>query len=123
MIETIEVMLLPAPRKIMAKEAPKAAALDIPKVNGEANGLRRIHCITTPATARPAPASKAPTILTMRMFHMTPPAPFTSKVKTYLITSKKEMLIGPFWAAIITQRSSKSKPTMRKRRFRFTNPL
>ena len=94
-METIEVMLLPAPRKMMAKEAPKAAALDIPKVNGEARGLRRIHCITTPATARPAPANKAPKILTMRMFQMTPPAPFMSKVKMYLMTSKKGMLIGP----------------------------
>lgn len=96
MIETIEVMLLPAPKKIMAKEAPKAAALDIPKVNGEASGLRRIHCITTPATARPAPASKAPIILTRRMFQMTLPAPFTSKVTMCLITSKNGMLIGPF---------------------------
>ena len=122
-METAEVMLLPAPRKIMAKDAPKAAAPDIPKVKGEANGLRRIHCITTPATANPAPASKAPTILTRRMFHITPPAPFTSKVKMYLITSKKEMLIGPFWAAMIMQRSSRSKPMMRKRRFRFMNPL
>jgi hypothetical protein len=122
-METIEVMLLPAPRKIMAKEAPKAAALDIPKVNGEARGLRRIHCITTPATAKPAPASKAPIILTKRMFQTTPPAPFISKVKMYLITSKKEMLIGPLWAAMITQKTSTSKPTMRKRRLRFTNPL
>ena len=94
-METIEVMLLPAPRKIMAKDAPKAAALDIPKVNGEASGLRRIHCITTPATARPAPANKAPIILTKRMFQMTPPVPFASKVKMYLITSKNGMLIGP----------------------------
>ena len=88
-METVEVMLLPAPRKIMAKEAPKAAALDIPKVKGEASGLRRIHCITTPATASPAPANKAPKILTRRMFQMTPPAPFMSKVKMYLMTSKK----------------------------------
>ena len=122
-METTLVMLLPAPRKMMAKEAPKAAALDIPKVNGEARGLRRMHCITTPATARPAPASKAPMILTRRMFQMTPPAPFISKVKMYLITSTKEMLMGPFWAAMITQKTRTSKPMMRKRRFRFTNPL
>lgn len=95
-METMEVMLLPAPRKIMAKDAPNAEALDIPNVKGEASGLRRIHCITTPATARPAPANKAPTILTMRMFHMTPPAPFVSKVKMYLMTSVKGMLMGPF---------------------------
>ena len=94
-MDTVAVRLLPAPRKIMAKEAPKAAALDIPKVNGEASGLRRIHCITTPATASPAPANKAPIILTMRMFHMTPPAPLMSKVKMYLMTSTKDMLIGP----------------------------
>jgi hypothetical protein len=95
-METTEVMLLPAPRKMMAKEAPKAAALDMPKVKGEARGLRRMPCITTPATAKPAPANKAPTIRTMRMFHMTPPVPLMSKVKRDLITSTKGMLIGPF---------------------------
>jgi hypothetical protein len=82
--------------KIMAKDAPNAEALDIPSVKGEASGLRRIHCITAPATARPAPANKAPTILTMRMFHMTPPDPFVSKVKMYLMMSVKGMLMGPF---------------------------
>jgi hypothetical protein len=92
----MEVMLLPAPRKIMAKEAPKAAALEIPKVKGEASGLRRMHCITTPATARPAPANSAPTILTMRMFQMTLPVPLASKVKMDRITSMKGILIGPF---------------------------
>ena len=95
-MDTVEVRLLPAPRKMMAKDAPKAAALDIPKVKGEASGLRRIHCITTPATASPAPANKAPIILTMRMFHMTPPAPFMSKVKMCLMTSMKGMSMGPF---------------------------
>jgi hypothetical protein len=95
-METMEVMLLPAPRKMMAKEAPNAEALDMPNVKGEARGLRRIHCITTPATARPAPAAKAPAILTMRMFQMVLPTPDASKVKRCLMTSMKGMLIGPF---------------------------
>ena len=96
LIETVEVILLPAPRKIIAKEAPKAAELDIPKVKGEARGLRSIHCITTPATAKPAPANKAPMILTMRIFQMTRPVPTVSNVKMYLTTSVKGMSIGPF---------------------------
>lgn len=96
MIETIAFKLLPAPRKIIAKEAPKADALEMPKVKGDARGLRRIHCITTPATAKPAPAAKALTILTMRMFHMIPPIPEASKVKRYFMTSPKGMFMGPF---------------------------
>ena len=91
----MEDMLLPAPRKMIAKEAPKAEALDIPNVNGEARGLRRIHCMTTPATANPAPANNAPTIRTIRIFQITPPAPLVSKVMMYLTTSAKGMSIGP----------------------------
>jgi hypothetical protein len=38
-METIELILLPAPRKIIANDAPKAAALEIPTVKGDASGL------------------------------------------------------------------------------------
>ena len=94
-IETVDDMLEPALRKMMANDAPNAAALDMPKVNGEASGLRRMHCMTTPATARPAPASTAPIILTMRMFQITLPCPLVSMVNRYLMTSAMEMDTGP----------------------------
>lgn len=123
LMETVDVIALPAPRKIMAKEAPNAAALDIPKVKGEARGFRRMHCITTPATAKPAPASKAPMIRTMRMFQTIPPSPLVSKVKIDLMTVKKDRFLGPYKAATITQTTSNSKPAKIKRRLRFTKPL
>jgi hypothetical protein len=95
----------------------------MPKVKGEARGLRSMHCITTPATANPAPAAIAPTIRTIRMFQMVPPAPEVSKVKRYFTTSPNGILIGPFCAAIIMQTISTLNPAIKNRRFRFTKPL
>ena len=51
----------------MAKAAPKAAPWETPVVKGEARGLRRMSCITAPATPSPAPARIAPTIRGNRM--------------------------------------------------------
>jgi hypothetical protein len=43
--------------KKMVSAAPKAAPEEIPKVKGEARGLRKIAWATAPLTARPAPTS------------------------------------------------------------------
>jgi len=48
----------PAPR-IMASDAPKDAAEEIPSVKGLASGFLRMPCIAAPATASPIPANMA----------------------------------------------------------------
>lgn len=40
-------------------DAPNAAAFDMPRVYGEASGLRRTLCITAPDIARVAPITTA----------------------------------------------------------------
>jgi hypothetical protein len=45
----------PAPNTIIAKAAPKAAAVLIPSVKGDPRGFRRTLCITTPLTAKAIP--------------------------------------------------------------------
>lgn len=59
----IEACTFPAPRTIIAKEAPKAAPWEIPRVKGEARGLRRTVCIIAPVRPSPAPATIAEPIL------------------------------------------------------------
>ncbi|KAF5041405.1 hypothetical protein DSECCO2_523340 [anaerobic digester metagenome] len=51
--------IFPVPRIITETAAPNAPALEIPRVKGDPSGLRRIDCITTPATESPAPATIA----------------------------------------------------------------
>ncbi len=63
--------ILPAPKTIMAKLAPKAAALDMPRVDGEASGFLRLFCMTQPATDNPAPAIIAASILGRRIRQIT----------------------------------------------------
>ncbi len=48
----------PAPKTI-AKAAPKPAADEIPRVNGDASGFRNETWVTAPASASPAPAKTA----------------------------------------------------------------
>ncbi len=52
----VEVMA-PPPRIITENAAPNAAAWEMPNVNGEPSGLRRMDCMAAPATARPPPAT------------------------------------------------------------------
>jgi len=59
---------VPAPSKIIAILAPKAAAFDIPRVDGEARGFFRLFCIMQPAKDKPAPANKPDITLGKRMF-------------------------------------------------------
>ncbi|OQC69448.1 MAG: hypothetical protein BWX50_00978 [Euryarchaeota archaeon ADurb.Bin009] len=48
--------------------APNAPALDMPSVNGDPSGLRRIDCMATPATESPTPATIAASAWGRRMF-------------------------------------------------------
>ena len=57
------VATLPAPKPMIAKLAPKVAALEIPIVEGEAKGFLKHDCITAPAKANPAPQMIAPIAL------------------------------------------------------------
>src|SRR5690606_35750805 len=57
---------MPAPRTMMAKDAPKAAPCAMPKVDAEANGFFSRHCIAQPTVAKPIPASMAVRILGKR---------------------------------------------------------
>ncbi len=63
--------ILPAPKIMMAILAPKTAALDMPRVEGEAKGFLKLFCITQPATAKPAPAIIAAMTRGRRMFQTT----------------------------------------------------
>src|SRR5690606_425252 len=45
--------------KIIAKDAPKAAAEEMPSVNGLAKGLFRIVCISAPASPKASPTATA----------------------------------------------------------------
>ena len=67
---TLEELMVPPPRIITEKAAPKAAAWEMPKVKGEPSGLRRMDCITAPATASPAPATMEARAWGRRMFQM-----------------------------------------------------
>jgi hypothetical protein len=60
--------MTPDPRIMTEKAAPKAAAWDMPRVNGDPRGLRRIDCMAAPATDSPAPATIAASAWGMRMF-------------------------------------------------------
>lgn len=49
--------IVPVPKIITENAAPNAPALEIPRVNGDANGFLKIDCIATPATPSPIPAA------------------------------------------------------------------
>ena len=51
--------MLPVPSTMMENAAPKAAALDRPRVKGEPRGFRSADCITAPARESPPPAMRA----------------------------------------------------------------
>ncbi len=57
---------MPAPRTTMAKAAPKEAPWETPRVEAEASGLRRTHCMETPARARAMPTTIAVTVRGIR---------------------------------------------------------
>ena len=61
----------PASMKMMARDAPNAAALDRPRVNGDASGFLRMLCITAPAIPRAAPAAIAVNTYFRRRSHTT----------------------------------------------------
>ena len=52
-------IMIPDSRIITEKAAPKAAALDTPRVNGEPRRFRSMDCMEVPATERPMPAVTA----------------------------------------------------------------
>ena len=55
---------------MMERLAPKTAALDTPKVDGEAIGLSRLVCMIRPDTDSPSPAMTAARTLGMRICQM-----------------------------------------------------
>ena len=65
---TWELAMVPDPRIMTAKAAPKAAAWEIPRVNGEPKGLRSTDCMTAPERDSPAPATIAASTWGRRMF-------------------------------------------------------
>ncbi|OPY44817.1 MAG: hypothetical protein A4E42_00974 [Methanoregulaceae archaeon PtaU1.Bin222] len=50
--------------------APKAPALEIPRVKGEPSGFLSIDCMAIPATASPVPATMAESAWGRRMFQI-----------------------------------------------------
>ena len=62
--------ILPVPSTITETAAPKAPAFEIPRVNGDPRGLRRMDCMTTPATDRPTPATMAVSAWGSRIFQI-----------------------------------------------------
>ena len=62
------IMELPLPAR-MATAAPNAAALESPRVKGDARGLRSMLCITAPAIPSAAPASIAAATILKRSSH------------------------------------------------------
>ena len=54
----------------MDRFAPKTAALDTPRVDGDAIGLFNTVCMISPEMDSPAPATIAAIILGILMFHM-----------------------------------------------------
>ena len=87
--------MLPVPSTMMEKAAPKAAALDRPRVKGEPRGFRSADCITVPARERPPPARRAARVWGRRMFitmmrHFASPPP-----RRVLTTSATGMETAP----------------------------
>lgn len=68
--EPPELIWLPAPKQIIATAAPKDAPWETPRVEAEANGLRRTFCITHPDMARAAPTTTAAAMRGIRTFQM-----------------------------------------------------
>jgi len=109
-----EEVLVPTCKKSIANDAPKAAALESPRVYGDAKGFFKIHCITTPDIASPAPASIAPIIRTNLISQITRPIPALSNPKRYAITSSREIFKAPVFNAIIIKQSVRGKKNKKK---------
>lgn len=95
LIIMVEVVPVPAPRNTMAKEAPKAAALDRPRVYGDASGFLKTDCITVPDRDNPAPTSSAARILGILTSQITLPKPVLSNRIRTDRTSLKGIRIVP----------------------------
>ena len=83
------------PNIIIARAAPKAAEDDIPKVYGEARGLRKIICIITPDTANDIPAIMAAIILGSLMPKKITLAISFSSPDISDLRSEKDILLPP----------------------------
>ena len=82
----------PTPRITIPKAAPKEAARETPRVEGDAKGFLRTFCMTIPDTAKAAPANMAERILVMRMFHIT--TRYTSDPLPMSALNTSPMVIG-----------------------------
>ena len=60
----------PPAKAMMERFAPNTAALETPRVEGDAMGLFRSVCMTSPAAESPAPAMTAARMRGTRMFQM-----------------------------------------------------
>ena len=111
-----ELCIVPDPRTMIEKAAPKAAALEIPNVNGEPNGLRSTACMATPASDSPPPASMAARVWGRRIFTtITLPRPPPPPRRTS-ITSETGILTAP-QATDSRPRSKQSPPNPRRKSF------
>ena len=105
------VVLVPAPRNTIAKEAPNAAALDKPRVYGDAKGFFNTDCIITPERARPPPTKIAERTRGIRTSHTIRPRLLGSRRMIVESTSAKGILMLP---AVIENTIARSR--RRKRR-------
>ena len=85
----------PPAKAIIDKFAPNTAALDTPKVEGDAIGLLSIVCIIRPATARPAPATIAASTRGIRIFQIIRFCALVPCPNTARITSPTVILDDP----------------------------
>lgn len=86
---------IPAPKTIIAKDVPNAAPWEIPRVDAEASGLRKMLCIAQPTVARPIPATIAVTILGIRILNTTVDACLLPCQISVMITSFRESPAEP----------------------------
>lgn len=115
--------VVPAPKTIMAKAAPNAAAFEIPRVKGEPKGFRKMLCITVPDTLSAVPARIADKTRGKRMLKMI--CCFiesASELKIWMM-SFNDIEDAPITNPKKIKRISKPELPIRKRRFLLVNLL
>ena len=70
MLRLLPVARYPPAKAMMDRFAPKTAALETPRVEGDAMELFRVVCMIRPERPRPAPAMAAASTRGMRIFQM-----------------------------------------------------
>ena len=70
LLKLLPVVKKPPAKAMIERFAPKTAAFETPRVEGEAIGFERSVCIMRPDTESPAPAIRAARILGILIFHI-----------------------------------------------------